>query len=103
MLVLFDHGTPNGLTSALSGYTVHTAQSKGWDALSNGALLNVAEDAGFELLLTTDRRIRYQQNLRVRRKRLRFMAYQEMVPAVRTVLTGLGRVTPGGRRDEARV
>ena len=67
MLVLFDHGTPNGLASALSGHTVHTAQSRGWDALSNGALLNVAEDAGFELLLTTDQRIRYQQNLKGRR------------------------------------
>ena len=67
MLVLFDHGTPKGLTSALSGHSVHTAQSKGWDALSNGALLNVAEDAGFELLLTTDRRSRYQQNLKARR------------------------------------
>ena len=35
--------------------------------ISNGALLNAAEEAGFELLLTTDRRIRYQQNLGVRR------------------------------------
>jgi hypothetical protein len=67
VLVLFDHGTPKGLTSALAGHTVHTVQSKGWDALGNGALLNVAEDAGFELLLTTDRRIRYQQNLKARR------------------------------------
>lgn len=67
MLVLFDHGTPKGLARALSGHTVHTAQSKGWDTLSNGALLNAAEEAGFELLLTTDRRIRHQQNLRVRR------------------------------------
>jgi hypothetical protein len=39
----------------------------GWDTLSNGALLNAAEDAGFDVLLTTDRRIRYQQNLGVRR------------------------------------
>lgn len=67
MLVLFDHGTPQGLARALSGHTVHTAQSKGWDTLSNGALLEAAEDAGFELLLTTDRRIRHQQNLRARR------------------------------------
>ena len=67
MLVLFDHGTPKGLAGSLSGHTIHTAQSRGWDALSNGALLNVAEDAGFELLLTTDRRIRYQQNLKARR------------------------------------
>jgi four helix bundle protein len=39
-------------------HTVHTAQSKGWDKLSNGALLDAAEEAGLELLLTTDRRIR---------------------------------------------
>ena len=67
MLILFDHGTPKGLARALSGHTIHTAQAKGWDTLSNGALLNAAEEAGFELLLTTDRRIKYQQNLQVRR------------------------------------
>jgi hypothetical protein len=67
VLVLFDHGTPKGLARALVGHTVHTAQSRGWDTLSNGALLNAAEEAGFQLLLTTDRRIRYQQNLRARR------------------------------------
>ena len=66
MLILFDHGTPKGLIRALAGHTVHTAQAKGWDTLSNGALLKVAEDAGFEVLVTTDRRIRYQQNLAVR-------------------------------------
>jgi hypothetical protein len=67
VLVLFDHGTPKGLARALSAHTVRTAQSKGWDTLSNGELLNAAEAAGFEVLVTTDRRIRYQQNLRVRR------------------------------------
>ena len=51
----------------MSGHIVHTAQSKGWDTLSNGELLSAAEGAGFELVLTTDRRIRHQQNLRVRR------------------------------------
>ncbi len=66
MLILFDHGTPKGLIRALAGHTVHTAQAKGWDTLSNGALLKVAEDAGFEVLVTSDRRIRYQQNLAVR-------------------------------------
>ena len=67
MLVLFDHGTPKGLIRALPGHTVHTAQAKGWDMLSNGALLNAAEDAGIDVLLTTDRRIRYQQNLSAHR------------------------------------
>lgn len=67
MLVLFDHGTPKGLTRALSAHTIHTAQAKGWDALSNGASLDIAEEAGFEVLLTTDRRMSYQQNLQARR------------------------------------
>ena len=67
MLVLFDHGTPKGLIRALPGHTVYTAQAKGWDTLSNGALLSAAEEAKFDVLLTTDRRIRFQQNLQARR------------------------------------
>ena len=39
----------------------------GWDRISNGELLAKAEDAGFDLLLTTDKNIRYQQNLKGRR------------------------------------
>ena len=67
MFILFDHGTPRGLARALPGHTVVTAQSRGWDRLNNGALLNAAEEAAVELLLTTDRRIRYQQNLAARK------------------------------------
>ena len=67
MLILFDHGTPRGLIRGLSGHTVITAQSRGWDRLSNGALLNVAEEAGIDLLLSTDQGIRFQQNLTGRR------------------------------------
>ena len=43
------------------------AQARGRDRLSNGALLTAAEQAGFDLLVTTDRRIRHQQNLSGRR------------------------------------
>jgi hypothetical protein len=67
MFILFDHGTPKGLRRALPGHTVTTAQARGWDTLDNGALLDNAEKAGVELLLTTDRRIRYQQNLSSRK------------------------------------
>lgn len=63
MLILFDHGTPRGLIRVLSEHTVMTAQSKGWDRLNNGALLNAAEEAGIDLLLSTDQGMRYQQNL----------------------------------------
>jgi hypothetical protein len=63
MLILFDHGTPRGIARALAGHTVITAYARGWDRLNNGALLTVAEEAAVEVLLTTDQRIRYQQNL----------------------------------------
>ena len=63
MRVLFDNGTPRGLANALVGHTVDEARSRGWDALRNGELLDAAETAGFDLLLTTDRNLRYQQNL----------------------------------------
>jgi hypothetical protein len=63
MLILFDHGAPRGVARALDGHTVVTAKAKGWDRLTNGALLQVAEEAGVDLFFTTDQRIRYQQNL----------------------------------------
>jgi hypothetical protein len=42
---------------------VEEARSRGWDTLKNGELLEAAELAGFDVLLTTDRNICYQQNL----------------------------------------
>jgi hypothetical protein len=67
MRILFDHGTPRGLARGLSGHTVLTAYQKGWDRLKNGELLRAAEDDAFDVFLTTDRRIQYQQNLRNRK------------------------------------
>jgi hypothetical protein len=47
--------------------TFTEAIEHGWDRLTNGELLNAAEAAGFDVLLTTDKGIRYQQNLKGRR------------------------------------
>jgi len=55
--ILFDHGTPSGIAAALEGHVVIEAIDRGWDRISNGELLRVAEDAGFELLLTTDKNL----------------------------------------------
>ncbi len=63
MLVLFDHGTPAPIRSFLEGHLVKRTQDMGWDRLTNGELLDAAEANGFDLLLTTDKNIRYQQNL----------------------------------------
>jgi hypothetical protein len=63
MRVLFDHGTPAPLQSFLAGHTVRAAKAQGWDTFTNGDLLTAAEAAGFDVLVTTDKNIRYQQNL----------------------------------------
>ncbi len=67
MLILFDQATPVPIRPFLKGHTVRTAAQQGWDTLKNGDLLSAAEQAGFELFLTPDKNMRYQQNLAGRR------------------------------------
>jgi hypothetical protein len=62
MLILFDHVTPKGISHALVGQTVTRAKDRG-DTLSNGDLLAAAEAAGFDVVITADKNMRYQQNL----------------------------------------
>ncbi len=64
MRILFDHGAPAPLIPFLEGHTVTKAKDAGWDTLVNGDLLKAAEEAGFEILLTTDKNIVAQQNLK---------------------------------------
>lgn len=63
MLILFDHSTPAPLRYALKDHVVVEAIERGWDRLANGDLLDAAEAAGFELMVTADKNMRYQQNL----------------------------------------
>src|SRR5438477_368374 len=63
MRILFDQGTPAPLRHHLPGHSVDTAFERGWSDLQNGELLDAAERAGFDLLITTDCNLKYQQNL----------------------------------------
>jgi hypothetical protein len=67
MLILFDHVTPSVIARFLPGHSVTKAKDRGWDTLSNGDLLTAAEQAGFDVLLTADKNMRYQQNFEGRR------------------------------------
>lgn len=67
MRILFDHGTPVPLRTALAGHHVETAYERGWATLQNGDLLTAAEQNGFDLLITTDQNLKYQHNLPARR------------------------------------
>ena len=63
MKVLFDHNVPRRLAAHLDSHAVTRAAEMGWQELSNGELLRAAEDGGFDLLLTCDRNLEYQQTV----------------------------------------
>jgi hypothetical protein len=57
MRVLFDNGAPNAIARCLIGHEVSYARRIGWHELKNGELIQRAEEAGYEVLLTTDKNI----------------------------------------------
>jgi hypothetical protein len=63
--VLFDQGTPVPIRRYLPTHRVETAFEQGWSTLRNGELLSAAENAGFEVLLTTDANLRTRRTLRI--------------------------------------
>ena len=67
MRILFDHNTPLPLRHSLREHSVETTAERGWERLTNGRLLTVAEAEGFDLLLTADQGFQHQQNLAGRR------------------------------------
>lgn len=67
MLVLLDNNVPRGVVRALTGHAVTEARERGWATMRNGDLLRSAEEAGFDVLVTSDKNIHYQQNLASRR------------------------------------
>ena len=88
MLILFDQGTPVGVRDCLHEHVVKTAREQGWSTLLNGELLRVAEEAKFDVLLTTDKNLIYQQNLSNRKiaivilGRNRWSLIQRMLPEI---------------------
>ncbi len=72
MRILLDNCTPRPLKTFLTGNEVKTAMEMGWVALLNEELLNVAERE-FDLLITCDRNLRYQQDLEQRTIRVRIL------------------------------
>jgi hypothetical protein len=98
MRILFDQATPVPIRPYLIGHIVRTAFQQGWDRLENGDLLNAAEQAGFDLLLTTDKNMRYQQNLKGRKIALLVLGQQQWAllrPQVQLVVDAVNASAPG--------
>jgi predicted nuclease of predicted toxin-antitoxin system len=96
MRVLFDQGTPVPIRHALKGHTVRTAREQGWSTLVNGELLRVAEEAGFEILLTTDKDFAYQQNLKGRKIAVVVLGKGQW-PFIRAVLPQVDAAVSGAK------
>ena len=98
MRVLFDNGTPRGVAAALADHIVEEARAHGWDTLRNGELLDAAEAAEFDVLVTTDRNLRYQQNLTGRRIAIVVLGkarWRLIKPRLGAVVEAVEAVLPG--------
>jgi hypothetical protein len=98
MRVLFDQATPVPIRQFLTGHTVRTAAQEHWDTLQNGDLLTVAEQAGFEVFLTTDKNMRYQQSMAGRIIAVVVIGVQQwpaLQPHVALVVAAVSAAAPG--------
>jgi predicted nuclease of predicted toxin-antitoxin system len=101
--ILLDEQLPRQLARQLRGHRVRTVQQQGWDGLGNGELLRRAASEGFEIFLTADQNLEFQQNLTglplsviilsARTNRL-----EDLVPLIPPLLREVREVRPGETR-----
>ncbi len=99
MQVLFDQGTPAPLRPFLLSHQVSTAYERNLSTLKNGELLHATELAGYAVLVTTDTKLKYQQNLANRRISvvvLSTTSWPRIKAHVESVIAAVNSVTPAG-------
>ena len=98
MRVLFDQGAPNPLRGFLADHEVSTAYEQGWSTLKNGELLKVAEEGGYDVLVTTDTNLKHQQNLAGRRLAVVVLlstSWPRMQRVITSIAAAITRADPG--------
>jgi predicted nuclease of predicted toxin-antitoxin system len=104
MRILFDQNVPRALRNLLPGHSVHTAREMGWSNLVNGLLVDAAERAGFEVIITADRSFRFHVNITARNLAViilstnHWQTLQRGAPAIMQALQG---ARPGSYHDVA--
>ena len=98
-MVLFDNSTPRTLARyLLDHHTITEARARGWGQLENGDLLNEAEAAGFEVFVTADKNLGYQQNLTSRKIAIVVLGkgrWSVIKPHIARVVAAVDAATPG--------
>jgi Domain of unknown function (DUF5615) len=98
--LLLDECVPRKFKNHLPGHECVTGPEAGWAGRKNGDLLSLAEEAGFQVFITLDRGIEYEQNLAGRRIaivliRAKSSRLADLLPHAADVLTVLGSLEPG--------
>lgn len=102
MKILFDQGTPAPLRRHLPQHAVTTVYEHGWSEMANGALLDAAAATGFDLFITTDQNLRYQQNLAGRHIAivvLRSTSWPRIKQCVGVISDTIATMKPGDYRE----
>ena len=101
MKIIFDQNVPRALARNLGPHQVTRSAEKGWQELKNGDLLAAAEAAGFDLLITCDQNLEYQQNLTGRKIAIIALSTNNW-PLIReraeAVVTAVAKAKPGTYR-----
>ena len=100
MRILLDEQLPRQLAPYFVGHDVRTTQEQGWAGLKNGALLKEALAAGFEVLVTGDKNLEFQQNLRTSGLFVVVLVapsnkIEDLLPRVPRALEAIARAKPG--------
>ena len=102
MRILFDQGTPAPLRRHLHPHTVDTTAERDWSTVTNGDLLKLAEEDGYEVFVTTDQNLRYQQNLTGRRLGIVVLmgtSWPRIQQHISDILAAIVQVVGGGYQE----
>jgi hypothetical protein len=103
LLVLIDESLPKRLRRELPGFQAFTVQQRGWSKTKNGALLRLADSAGFFAFFTADQSLQYQQNLSASKLRIIVFAavsnrLEHILPLLPEAIAALHSMNPGELR-----
>jgi len=98
--ILLDEQLPRQLAPYLIGHDARTVQQESWAGLKNGVLLTSAEAAGFDVFLTGDQNLEFQQNIAKRRLGVLVLcaasnALEDLVPLIPEALAAIAGVASG--------
>ena len=106
MRILLDEQLPRQLAREIPGHHVRTVQQQGWSGLGNGELLRRAAADGFEIFVTADQNLQFQQNLSgsplgVIALAARTNALEDLIPLLPSLLNAIANISPGDVRRVA--